>query len=628
VSNDFRVGSWIVRPSLNSVSQNGTSTRLEPKVMEVLVCLASQPGEPVPKEAILKTVWPETFVSDDVLIRSVSELRRVFDDDAREPRYIETIPKRGYRLVAPVTPANGSAANTSLPAAEYRREAGKRNWKIAWLSVTGLVLLCGLLVGFNIGDLRAHIFGAHPPIHSLAVLPLKNLSDDPSQIYFASGMTEELITDLSQISALKVISRTSSDQYEGSHKSLPEIARELHVDAIIEGSVVRSGNRVRITAQLIYAPEDKNLWARSYERDVQDALALQRALANAIADEVRVQVSPQEQERLHPQHPVSPTLLENYLEGNYHLHRGALEAVDEEHQKAEKYFQLAIDEDPSFAPAYIGLAYAHGLILSGSGIMNPSPRDYEIRKAAAEKAAALAPQSSEAHELLGNVAAEDWRWSDAEEELQRAIALSPNRAQAHDALAFFFCATGRMDEAHKEIHIAQELDPKSDRLWGILFDEGKYDEAIQLQINDLQRQPDDGYAHYGLFQTYALAGRYPESIHELGEAGKLLGFAELAPGMNDAFRAGGFKAAVRSVAANMERLQKAGQVYIPDILAEFYGVIGDKDRAFYWLEDAYRHKHSTGAGGGLVWLKGNPMYASLRSDPRYADLVRRVGLPP
>lgn len=629
MSNDFRVGHWVVRPSLNTVSENGTSTRLEPKVMEVLVCLASRPGEPVPKDTIIKAVWPDTFVSDDVLIRSVSELRRVFEDDAREPQFIETIPKRGYRLVAAVTPMNGNVAadGGAAQVVDGQKWAG-RNWKVAWISAAGLVLVCGLLVGFDVGDLRAHIFGGTPPIHSLAVLPLKNLSDDPSQKYFASGMTEELITDLSQISALRVISRTSSEVYEDTHKTLPEIARELNVDAVIEGSVERSGDRVRITAQLIYAPQDKNLWARSYDRNLQDALGLQGALASAIADEIRIQVAPQEHARLRSPHQVRATVLDNYLEGNYHLHRVGRGAVDDEQHQAADYFQRAIDEDPAFAPAYIGLAYSHAPILRAPGLMNPTPKDYEVRKAATEKAVQLDPQSAEAHELMGNLYAEDWNWSQAEEELRRAIALNPNNAENHDEFATFLIATGRLNEGLKEEHLAQELDPKSDRLSGALSYEGKYDGAIALQLRDLQRDPNDGYAHYGLFQTYALAGKYPEAIQELKQAGQLFGFGAMLPEMNDAFKSGGFKDAVRSVAGNLERLQTGGQVYMPDILAEFYGVIGDKDRAFYWLDDAYRHKHSTGAGGGLIWLKGNPMYASLRSDPRYADLVRRVGLPP
>jgi TolB-like protein/DNA-binding winged helix-turn-helix (wHTH) protein len=625
VSDDFRLGKWVVRPGLNNVSQNGASTRLEPKVMEVLVCLASQPGEPVSKEKILKAVWPDTFVSDDVLTRSISELRRIFGDDARESRIIETIPKRGYRLVAPVASVNGSTASTSLTAAK-RREPGERKWKIV-LSVVSLFLLCGLLVGFNVGDLRAHIFGANPPIHSLAVLPLKNLSDDPSQKYFASGMTEELITDLSQISALKVISRTSSEVYENTHKALPEIARELNVDAIIEGSVERSGNHARVTAQLIFAPEDKNLWARSYDRDLQDALAVQGTLANAIADEIRVQLSPEVHARMNAPLPVSTTVLDNYLQGNYYLHLVGRGSVDEVANKASKYFQQAIDEDPNFAAAYIGLGYAHAPILRGSGLMNPSPRDYEIRKAAAEKAVELDPNSSEAHDLLASIDCEDWKWFQAEEELRRAIALSPNRADAHNDYGTFLDAVGRVEEGVKEQEIAQELDPNVDHLSNALWFEGRYDESIQLLLRDLERQSDDGYDHYGLFQSYALTGKYSEAIKELEEAGRLLGFTEFAAPLNHVFKTAGFDAAIRMLAGNLEKLEREGNIYMPDILAEFYGIIGDKDRTFYWLEDAYRHKQSTGSGGGLIWLKGNPMYASLRSDPRYADLVRRIGLP-
>ena len=630
MSNDFRVGRWVVRPGLNTVSQNGTSTRLEPKVMEVLVCLTSQPGEAVSKETILGTVWPDTFVSDDVLIRSVSELRRVFEDDPREPRFIETIPKRGYRLVAPVTPMNGDifpADGAAAPAVD-REKRTRRHWKVAWVSVVGLILLCGLFIGFNASTLRGHFFGeGSPPIHSIAVLPLKNLSDDPSQKYFASGMTEELITDLSQISALKVISRTSSEVYEDTHKSLPEIARELNVDAVIEGSVERSGNRVRITAQLIYAPQDKNLWARSYDRNLQDALALQGTLANAIADEIRIQVAPREQARLKTPTSVSITALDNYLEGNYHLHRTGRGFGDEETRKAQEYFQRAIDEAPSFVPAYIGLAYAHNLILSSLSLYRPSPQDYNLKKAAAQKALELDPDSPEVHEVLANLACDDWNWSKAEAELRRSIALNPNRAESHDALGYFMIALGRPDEGVKELQNAQELDPNNDHLANFYFYQGKYDEAIRLTEHDLARQPDDGSAHYGQYQTYALAGNYTEAINELEEALKLYGFPDLIPALDDTFRKDGFKAAIRMHASVLENLQKNQKVYLPGMLAETYSLAGDKDRAFYWLEDAYRHKYSLGADGGLLWLKGNPFFVPLQSDPRFTDLVRRVGLP-
>lgn len=620
---DFHVGPWLVRPGVNTISKNGFAVRLEPKVMEVLVCLASQAGELVPKDVIFKTVWPDTFVSDDALIRSISELRRAFEDDAREPRFIETIPKRGYRLVAAVAPLNGDkVARPGLAVSGPARAIGK--WNHIWLAV-GLVLV-GAIVAFGGRKLGYRVTNSGPPIHSLAVLPLKNLSADPSQKYFAAGMTEELITDLSQISALKVISRTSSDLYEDTNKSLPDIARELHVEAIIEGSVARSGNRVRVTAQLIYAPDDRNLWAQSYEREVQDVITLQGTLAKAIAEEIQVQVQPSERERLSSRPLVDPRVLDAYMNGNYHLHRVGRGFGDEESTAAAKLFQQAIEYDANFGPAYLGLAYAH----NGNGgtvRFNPTPQDYEIRKAAARKAAELDPNSAAVHELLANLAIDDWRWTDAEEEYRRAIALNSNRAESHDRFGYFLIAIGRPQEGVQELRRAQELDPNNDHLANYFFYQGNYEESIQLTRRDLERQPDDGLTHYGQYQTYALAGMYPEAIEELKQAFKLMGFEETASEVDRAYRKAGFHAALRTWAVSDEKMHKSGLIYTPGMLAEIYCLLGDKNRALYWLEDAYRHKYSLGADGGLLWLKGNPFYGPLRSDPRYADLVRRVGLP-
>src|SRR5438309_2960958 len=502
VNPDFRVGPWLIQPSLNTISQNGTSTRLEPKVMEVLVCLSRRAGEAIPKEELLQTVWPNTFVSDDVLKRSISELRRVFEDDAYQSRIIETIPKRGYRLVAHVEPMNGapvSAASIPTSTDEVRKlDVSGRGLRIGIAIGIAAAALLVALVGLVPADIWRKLPGKGivPQIRSVAVLPLKNLSGDPEQKYFAEGMTEELITDLSQISALKVISCTSSEVYEDTHKSLPEIARELNVDAVIEGSVERSSNHVRITAQLIYAAQDKNLSDRSYDRDLQDALAVQGTLANTIADEIRVQLSPDEKARLHTPRPVNVIALDYYLQGNYHLHRVRRGSVDEEAHKAAENFQRAIDQDSGFAPAYLGLAHAHAPILFGSVLMNPSPRDYEIRKAAAKKAATLDPDSSATHDLLASIDCEDWNWRDAEEELRRAIALSPNNAEAHDVFGTFLFAMGRAEEGEKEAELAQALDPNVDHLSGSLGNSGKYDEAIQFSLRDLERQPDDGQAHY------------------------------------------------------------------------------------------------------------------------------------
>jgi TolB-like protein/DNA-binding winged helix-turn-helix (wHTH) protein/Tfp pilus assembly protein PilF len=629
VDGDFRVGPWLVEPSLNTVSRNGTTVHLEPKQMGVLVCLAEHPGEPLSKEKLLHSVWPDTFVSDDVLTRSIFELRRVFEDDARESRFIQTIPKRGYRLVAPVVPVNGtsgdhSAASWAGEPAHGGARWGSRTWRIGALAVVGIVLLCGLLFGLNAGGLLDRMLGKSdvPVIRSLAVLPLKNLSDDPEQKYFAWGMTEELITDLSQISALRVISRTSSEIYENTGKSLPEIAHELDVDAIVEGSVQRSGNRVRITAQLIYAPRDKNIWARTYERDLPDALALQSTVASAIAEEVRVQVSPNEQARLNAPHTVILNALDAYLEGNYHLDRLGKGFGDEEPRKAAQYFQRAINEDPNFAPAYIGLARAH------QGLMRLSPRDYEIRKAAAGKAAALDPTSAEVHVLLAELHCDDWNWSQAEEEYRQAIALNPNSADAHDSLGHFLDATGRLDEGMKEFQRAQQLDPSYDHLAHHLSNLVGLDQAIQLGKHNLESHPDDGYAHWAQYQNYVLRGMYPQAVEEIGRTVRLFGHPEIAAHVDHAFATSGYPDAARVFAADLEKLQVEGEIYMPGILAEVYSTSGGEDRALYWLEDAYKHKYSLGSDGGLMWLKGNPMYGPLRSDPRFKDLVHRVGLPP
>lgn len=620
----FRLGTWLVQPKLNTISSNGTTARLEPKVMEVLVCLASRPGDPIAKETILKEVWPDTFVSEDVLTRSISELRRVLQDDARDAHVIQTIPKRGYRLLADVEPLNGANLKSPRAAIEVWRFAAHR--KRAASIAIGFALVAAMLIAFKVDKFRAQVFGA-PAIHSLAVLPLKNLSEDPSQKYFAAGMTEELITDLSQISALKVISHTSSDLYEDTHKSLPDIARELHVESIVEGSVVRSGNRVRITAQLIYAPEDKNLWAHSYERDVQDALALQGTLANAIAEEIRIRVAPHEQERLHTAKPISVTALDNYLEGNYHLHRMGHGFGDEETRKAQQYFQRAIDEAPSFVPAYIGLASAHNEGLGTPALLLQSPQDHDIGKSLVKRALELDPDSPEVHDILANLACDDWDWSQAEAELRRSIALNPNRSESHDALGTFLVALDRPEEGVKELQRAQELDPNNDHLANFYFYQGNYQESIRLTERDLARAPDDGMAHYGQFQTLALSGRYPEAIQELETTLQLYGFANLVPTLENTFRRDGFRAAMRLHASALENLQKNKKIYLPGMLAEVYCLLGDKERAFYWLEDAYRHKYSLGSDGALLWLKGNPFYGPLRRDPRFADLVRRVGLP-
>ena len=616
MANGFRVGSWLVQPGLNIVSQNGTSTRLEPKVMEVLLCLASRPGEPVTKDTILKSVWPETFVSDDVLTRSISELRRAFADDAREPRFIETIPKRGYRLVAAVTPLD-AGNGIKEPRAE-RSQISRRNWKIGWVTVAALVLTCGMLVGFT--DLGRRIFGSTPPIHSLAVLPLQNLSGDASQDYFADGMTDEIITELSRLSSLRVISRTSVVRYKGSNKSLPEIARELDVDGIVNGSILRSGDQVRISAQLIYAPEDKSIWAESYERDLKDILALQSAVATNIANEIRVQIKPDERTHLQSSREVNLKAHEAYLQGRYHLglacdalykkDKGNLNRAESE--KAREFFQQAIQADPNYAPYYLGMWEAWGA--------GPTPPGAWISEAktVVQKAMQLDNQIAEGHRAFGGILESDLDFAGAEREFLRAIELAPNDPDTHGDYANFNVELGRQQKAMHEAEIAQSLDPKTDRMADAFYYARQFDKAIPLQQNRAENAPSDFAPHMMMANIYALTGRQKEAIAEWQQMGAVLEYKQMSDAIGRAYRLHGYQNALRVFAAQLEA--ESRHAYIPDwFISTIYGYLGDKDRAFLHLERAYKAKDG-------IFTLNEPEYDPLRDDPRFAAMMKKVGL--
>ena len=626
MGSDFRVGAWLVRPSLNTVSRNGASIHVQPKAMEVLVSLASQPGEAIPKDQLLKTIWPDTFVTDDVLVGSISELRRVFEDDAREPRFIQTIPKRGYRLVAPVEPANGvldKAAVSQGSEAGSTSTTGASHSRLRVGAFAGAaVLLIALIVSSGKIQRSLSAAGSSSSIHSIAVLPLQNLSGDATQEYFSDGMTDALITDLAQISSLKVISRTSSMQYKQTRKSLPEIARELNVDGIVEGTVQRSGDRVRITAQLIQGSSDKHLWANSYDRDTRDTFALERDVTNEITRQVRAQLrTPNDAPPTQPL-PVNPKALDAYLQGNYYLTRGERGFNDEEKQRAAGYFQQAIDADANFVPAYIGLANAHDNRMLGSS------EETAIRRKAAEKALALNPNSSDGLQILANIKWGDFDWSGAEQEYRQAVALNPNSASAHDGFSTFLGAMGRLDEGLGEGLLAQELDPNEDHLSNILCMRGEDGRAVELLQRMAANHPDDGMAHYNLYRAYVQKGAHKEAVEELVKAANLFGMSDLASNLQRAFAAFGWQGAMRQFAKDMELSQASGQMYVPENLAVAYVAVGDKNRAFYWLEQGYKHREMASHDWGVMILKADPLLVPLRSDPRFKDLLRRMGLPP
>jgi TolB-like protein/DNA-binding winged helix-turn-helix (wHTH) protein/Tfp pilus assembly protein PilF len=628
VNSDFRVGPWLVQPSINTISQNGTSTRVEPKVMEVLVCLSLRPGEPVSKERLLQTVWPDTFVSEDVLKRSVSELRRVFGDDPRESRIIETIPKRGYRLIGAVDSSNGRAPAKFVEAGEERprslsRRAPRTQRQLLLAALSTIVVVCGLLLLFNNAGLRDRLLGKRAPvINSLAVLPLQNLSGDSAQDYFADGMTEELITELSRLSTLRVISRTSVMRYRNANKPLPEIARELGVEGIVAGSVLRSGDQVRITAQLIYAPQDKNLWAQSYERDLHDVLALQSTVARSIASEIRVQMTPREQAVIISSRPVNLKAHESYLQGEYHLHlardagfkKGKAQLMAGEVDKALGFFQEAIEADPNYAPPYIGIWEAW----QASPLPN---RDWIPRaKPMVVKALQLDDTLADAHRAMAETLSSlDWDWTGAEREYQRAVQLEPSNADVHGGYSAFLFGLGRNEEAMKEAELQQVLDPKNEHMAEAFYMTRQFNRAIELYRSRAETNPGDFSPHFQLSNIYALTGNQSEAISELQKMATTLEYNELASAIGRAYKSSGYQKALKVHATQLEDVYSHTS-FIPSwYIACIYSFLGDKDQAFAWLEKAYKVRDMSSLA--------DPQWDPIRSEPRFTDLQRRMGLP-
>jgi len=417
-------------------------------------------------------------------------------------------------------------------------------------------------------------------------------------------------------------------QYKQTKKSLPEIARELNVDGIVEGTVQRASDRVRITAQLIYGPSDKHLWANSYERDVRDVFALERDVTEDIARQVKARLTTQNQGAVAQFRPVNPKALDSYLQGNYYMNRYAKGAGDEEKRKAAEYFQQAIDADPTFASAYNGLANAH------LGLLWPSKQDAEIATQAAERAAALDPNSSDAHKILGDIKLAAWNRLGAEEEFRRAVALNPNNAEAHGGLGSLFDITGRLDEGWKEQQIALELDPNNAELFDSQLScgmelRGEFDRVIAIFRMFLKRDPDNGYLHLDLARDYMKTGKYEEAMPHLEQFWTLFGFPDVAAEVHRAAATSGYRAAIQESAKALEHLMATHQAFGPFSTAQLYAIVGDKERAFYWLEQAYAQHDVLIAGTdiGVQFLEVDPLLEPLRSDPRYKGLLRRMGLP-
>jgi serine/threonine protein kinase/tetratricopeptide (TPR) repeat protein len=489
------------------------------------------------------------------------------------------------------------------------------------LGVIGLAaLLAAGLFAANVGGLRDKAFHRAPAagIHSLAVLPLENLSGDPQQQYFADGMTEELTTELSQVSSLRVVSRTSAMRYKGTQKSVPEIARELNVDAVVEGSVEREDDRVRITAQLVQGPSDTHLWAKGYERDFRDSLRLQDEVAQAIVDEIQLKLTPQEQARFARNDVIDPEAHEDYLRGLFHLN---LRNGPDERQAIE-LFQAAIKKDPSYAAAYASLADAYRALIFNS---NVAPSDVIPQSvAAAKRALEIDPQLAEAHVCLaGNLVDYNWDWAGAEREFQIALRLNPNSSLAHSSYAHFLRQVGRLEDSIREGRRGTELDPASAQasflLAQSLFEARRFDEAISQLRATLNLETRFWPAHLYLGKTMAELSRFPEALEELKNAGNFT--AEPRATMGYVYARMGRAADARKVLADLHEQEKTSYI-APTNFAKVYIGLGDNDQAFAWLEKGYQQRDFW-----LTFIKGDPIFYPLRADPRFRDLVHRIGFP-
>jgi TolB-like protein/DNA-binding winged helix-turn-helix (wHTH) protein/Tfp pilus assembly protein PilF len=634
-----RFGTFEVSFHSGEVRKAGLRIRVQQQPMKLLEILLERPGEVVTREELRSRLWTdESFGDFDQAVNiAIAKLRSALGDSAENPRFIETLPKRGYRFIAEVSVVDADARprkpdtvagdlsglepetehGHKLPGAGLAVAPKRQLWSTSRVIVASVVVLSLMLLAIWL--FRSP--GSTPMgIRSLAVLPLENLTGDASQNYFADGMTDELITDLAQISALRVISRTSVMVYKGARKPLPQIARELNVDAVVEGTVLRSGDQVRITAQLIEASTDKHLWSQSYEGGLRDTLALQNRVASAIADQIRINLTPQEQAALKNAKVVKPEAYESYLKGRYFWNKRTADGL----KAARAYFDQAIEEDPKYAQAYSGLADTYALLGDWQYAVMTPKEAFPKAKAAAIQALELDSTLGEAHNSLAFVLdGFDWDLDSGGKEFRRAIELSPGYATAHHWYAWHLSLLGRYDEAIAEMKKAENLDPLSliinADLAELLVLAHSYDESIRQSRKTIEMDPNFAVAHNQLGQAYLQKHTYGEAVAELQKAVELSGGSPaFIANLARAYVASGKKNKALKLLSDLKKRSNPSYSNASEI-AVIYASLGDSDQAMNWLEKGYEERFNPG-----VLLR--PGFDPLRSDPRFQDLARRIGL--
>jgi TolB-like protein/DNA-binding winged helix-turn-helix (wHTH) protein/Tfp pilus assembly protein PilF len=648
-----RFGTFEVSLQSGEVRKAGVRIRVQQQPLKLLEVLLEHPGHVVTREELRSRVWPnESFGDFDQAVNiAIAKLRSALGDSAENPRYIETLPKRGYRFIADVSfvdadgrirrpesssadsagaepghqlPGNGLAVPHATEAAPQFQSGGLAVAPQRRLRPTRRVVMAlGLVLGLGILSVLFFRSRGHAPtaIRSLAVLPLENLSGESSQNYFSDGMTDELITDLAQISALRVISRTSVMVYKGARKPLPQIARELHVDAVVEGTVLRAGDQVRITAQLIDASTDKHLWSHSYEGELRDTLALQDRVARAIAEEIKISLTPREQAALKSAAVVNPQAYESYLKGRYFWSKRTAEGL----KVALAYFNQAIEEDPNYAQAYSGLADTYALLGDWQYAAMTPKEAYPKAKAAALKAVTLDNALGEAHNSLAFLLdGFDWDLDSGGKEFRRAIELNPGYATGHHWYAWHLALLGRYDEAIAEMKKAESVDPLSliinADLAELLVLAHSYDEAIGQSRKTIEMDPNFAMAHDQLAEAYLQKHMYAEAIPELQKAVQLSSGSPMClANLARAYAFSGQRDEATALLSDLKTSSTPGFSHASEVAA-IYASLGDKDQAMNWLEKGYAERFNPGV---LI----RPRFDPLRSDPRFQRLVQRVGLP-
>jgi TolB-like protein/DNA-binding winged helix-turn-helix (wHTH) protein/Flp pilus assembly protein TadD len=614
-SEKLRFRDYQLDPDGFELRRAGHRLRLERKPMELLILLAENQGHLVRREEIIEKIWGKDFFFDaeNGINNAIRKIRSALNDNAEHPLFVETSLGKGYRFIAPVErvlePA-GSREQGVIP-----QETTVYRWRRVWLPALGVMALIAVAFAFNMADLRSRIlYPRVPPIHAIAVLPLDNLSGDPSQDYFADGMTDALITDLVKISEVKVISRTSVMQYKGARKSLPEIARALGVEAVVGGSVVRSGGKVRITAQLIYAPGDRHLWAESFEGQANDILSIQDDVARAIAERVQGKLSSHPRQTATVRRPINPGAYEDYLRGLYFFDKREAEAS----KKSVDYFRKAVAADPGFAPAYAGLAEA----LPALNWFNEKPPVDAMpeAKAAAKRALELDNNLGEAHTALGSLLSlYDWNWSEAEKELKRGLELSPSSSLAHERYAMWLQSTGRLPEALLESRLAQELDPLSffmnRELGRSLYLSRKYDAAVKQLLRSEELKP---LKEHWLSLVYEEQGKLREAMDLRLERMIDSSPQEIDP-LRQAYATGGWN----GYWTKWIQLHSSGEraAVAPYFIAAAEARLGHADKVWEWMEKSADQREVW-----VTWIKVDPILDNVRSAPGYQRLLRRINL--